>query len=104
MPDNSAHDCEPRVIRFPEASRERPQPAPQTGEPVRDLRSFAHIGDTDDYPQRMKSNFAAGMIVLLLIAGGLWIADSLARMQKDQDCVLSGRRGCSPVEVPLAPR
>jgi hypothetical protein len=104
MPDSSSFDSERGVIRFPEPSRESPQPAPQSGEPVRDLRSFAQTGDTDDYPQRMKSNFAAGMIVLLLIAGGLWIADSLAKMQKDQDCVLSGRRGCSPVDVPLAPR
>jgi len=23
----------------------------------------------------------------------------MARMRKDQDCVLSGRRGCTPVEV-----
>jgi hypothetical protein len=23
----------------------------------------------------------------------------MARMRKDQDCVLSGRRGCTPVDV-----
>jgi hypothetical protein len=44
-------------------------------------------------------NIVAFVFVVALIGAGLWLADTMARMQKDQDCVLSGRRGCSPVEV-----
>ena len=35
---------------------------------------------------------------------GIWIADVMAHMRKDQDCVLIGRPGCTPVNVPIAPR
>ncbi len=46
-------------------------------------------------------NAAAFLFLAALIGGGLWLVDTMAKMQKDQNCVLSGRRGCTPVEVPL---
>jgi hypothetical protein len=42
---------------------------------------------------------AAFAFVLVLIAIGLWLAETMAQMRRNQDCVLSGRRGCTPVEV-----
>jgi hypothetical protein len=45
-------------------------------------------------------NTAAFLFVLALIGAGFWLADTMATMRKNQDCVLSGRRGCTPVEVP----
>ena len=36
--------------------------------------------------------------MLALIGAGLWLADTMAQMRKDQDCILSGRHGCTPVE------
>ena len=53
----------------------------------------------DDYRHRMIVNLAAFLFVLVLVCVGYWLADTMARMRKDQDCVLSGRRGCSPVSV-----
>jgi hypothetical protein len=47
----------------------------------------------------MVVNLVAFVFVVALIGAGLWLADTMARMRHDQDCVLSGRRGCSPVEV-----
>jgi len=44
-------------------------------------------------------NVVAFFFVIGLIAVGLWLADTMAAMRKNQDCVLSGRRGCTPVEV-----
>jgi len=38
------------------------------------------------------------------LAGGVWLATKRAQMRKDQDCVLSRRRGCTPVEVPVRSR
>jgi hypothetical protein len=35
-----------------------------------------------------------------LIVTGIWIADVMAHMRKDQDCVLIGRSGCTRVDVP----
>jgi hypothetical protein len=43
-------------------------------------------------------------VTIFLIVAGVWIADVMAKMRKDQDCVLSGRRGCTPVDVPIPPR
>ena len=48
----------------------------------------------------MMTNVAGIAIAVLLIAAGIWIADTMASMRKNQDCVLSGRRGCTPVEAP----
>jgi hypothetical protein len=47
----------------------------------------------------MTVNVVVFVFVLALIGAGLWLADTMAQMRKNQDCVLSGRRGCSPVEV-----
>jgi hypothetical protein len=63
-----------------------------------DLAKFEHRDDADDYRHRMIVNIIAFVFVVGLIGGGLWLADTMAQMRKDQDCVLSGRRGCTPVE------
>ena len=49
-------------------------------------------------------NVAAFVIAVLLILAGVWLATTMAQMRKNQDCVLSGRRGCTPVEAPPATR
>ncbi len=35
---------------------------------------------------------------VLLIGGAFWLADSIATMRKNQDCVLTGRRTCNPID------
>ena len=52
----------------------------------------------------MIANVAAFGFVVLLVLAGVWIANSLAAMRKNQDCVLSGKRGCTPVEAPVNTR
>lgn len=64
-----------------------------------DLARYEHDDEPDDYRHRMIMNAAALIVVALLIGAGLWIADTMAAMRKNQDCVLSGRRGCTPVET-----
>jgi len=48
----------------------------------------------------MVVNVLAFLFVAALIGAGLWLANTMAAMRKNQDCVLSGRRGCAPIEVP----
>ena len=72
--------------------------------PVSDLREFEHGDERDDYRHRMIANAVALMFVVLLVGAGIWIADIMAAMRKNQDCVLMGRRGCTPVEVPVTDR
>ncbi len=47
----------------------------------------------------MLVNLAAFVFVIMLMGAGYWLFDTMARMRKDQDCVLTGRRGCSPVHI-----
>jgi hypothetical protein len=102
MPDRPSKP-DPRVIAFPRQIPGSAQRLQETS-PVGDLRKFEQTQEDDDYRHRMAVNIAAGAVTLLLIIAGLWLADKLSTMRKDQDCVLSGRRGCTPVEAPVQPR
>ena len=78
----------------------RPPPSP-----VQDLERFERTEGDDDYRHRMMVNTMAAAVVILLIAGGIWIANSMALLRKNQDCVLSGKRNCNPpVELPAGPK
>ena len=69
--------------------------------PAADLAKYEHNADNDDnddYRHRMMVNAAVFLFVLALIGAALWLADTMAQMRRDQDCVMSGRRGCTPVE------
>jgi hypothetical protein len=52
----------------------------------------------------MLVNGAVFVIVVALIGVALWLADSIATMRRNQDCVLSGRAGCTQVEAPPSRR
>ena len=94
---SSSADEESRVVKFPRggaAGRRLPGRPPVEG-----LAKYERGDDDDDYRHRMLMNAAALVFVAALIGTGLWLADTMAAMRKDQDCVLSGRRGCTPVEV-----
>ena len=99
-----------RIINFrprrpaAEAPPARPPSEERGGSPVEDLEKFEHSGEEDDYPHRMIVNVAAFCIAVVLVLVGIWLATTMAEMRKNQDCVLSGRRGCTPVEAPPADR
>lgn len=78
---------------------------PPRPSPVQDLERFERTQDEDDYRHRMIMNGLALLLLIVLIGSGIWIANTMAVMRKNQDCVLSGKRNCNPpVEVPIAPR
>jgi hypothetical protein len=87
----------PRGVLF---SRNVPRPPP-----VPDLEKFERApGEPDDFRHRMMMNGLGLLVTVALIAAGLWIAEVMAHMRKDQDCVLTGRAGCTLVDVPVRPR
>lgn len=81
------------MLRF----RRRPA-SPPLKPPVPDLDKYQRDAGDDDYRHRMLVNAAVFVFVLGLMGIALWLADTMAQMRKNQDCVLSGRRGCTPVE------
>ena len=95
-PEPSAANGESRVVSLRRRGMTPRTPVPS---PVEDLGKYERCEGADDYRHRMLINAAALLFVAALIGAGLWIADTMAAMRKNQDCVLSGRRGCTPVEV-----
>ncbi len=92
MPKTQPARDEHQVLRFPGVRKPRPKPdnlAPYSGPPESDA----------DYRQRMLVNGAVLLVVLALIGAALWLADTMATMRRNQDCVLSGRSGCTRVDV-----
>jgi len=79
------------------------EPDDPAATPEDDFAQYEHDDDEVDYRQRMLMNVIAIAIVAMLVGAGVWIADTIADMEKDQDCVLQGRANCAPIEAP-APR
>ena len=61
---------------------------------VVDLRHFEHSAGPDDFPQRMKINVIAFAFIVVLTIAGVWLADQLALLRKQSDCVFIGRKNC----------
>ena len=59
-----------------------------------------HAESPDDYRHRMTMNLLGFLVTIVLIVAGLWLVDKIAEFRKAQDCYLSGRRNCAPIEVP----
>jgi hypothetical protein len=66
---------------------------------VEDLAKFERGPEIDDYRHRMWVNAAAFVFVVALIGAGLWLADSMASLRRNQDCVLAGHRNCAAIEI-----
>ena len=99
VPDNEKG----RVLPFWRRGQMRTHNASRVtqGEPVEGVEKYA-VAEPDNYRQRMINNGLAFAFILLLVAVGVWLADAIAQMRRNQDCVLSGRRNCANVNVPPA--
>jgi hypothetical protein len=68
--------------------------------PVEGLAKYEGGGEQEDnYRHRMMVNFAALAFTVALAIAGAWLVIQIADMRKKQDCVLSGRRNCTPIDV-----
>jgi hypothetical protein len=54
--------------------------------------------DPQDGEQRRTATLAGIALVLLLLVIGVFLAHKLAEMSRVQDCVMSGRTNCAPIE------
>jgi hypothetical protein len=80
--------------------RLRDQPRP----PVDDLSKYSRGPEEDNYRQRMVMNLLAFLVLALIVYCGIWLANTMSQLRKDQDCALSGRTNCAPIRVPGDPR
>jgi|DewCreStandDraft_4_1066084.scaffolds.fasta_scaffold27140_5 hypothetical protein len=92
-----------RVIKFRPRGALFTRPLPELS-PVEDLRKYEADAEPDDYRHRMIMNLAGLAATIVLIVIGIWLADSMAQLRKDQDCVLTGRRDCAALRTAIPPR
>jgi hypothetical protein len=69
--------------------------------PVEDVGKYARGSEDDNYRHRMVNNLLAFLVLCLIIYCGIWLANTMAQMRRDQDCVLTGRTNCSPISLPV---
>jgi hypothetical protein len=86
-------DTDHQVVPF-RHGKARLRPPTVTG-----LEKYARTDEPDDYRHRMMVNAAAFFFVAALIGAGLWIASSMAELRHNQDCALTGRTNCVPIEI-----
>ena len=106
---NPAPDDDRRVVPFRRPSARRWQGAAPRPGPVPDLAKFERAkferaDSGDDYRHRMIMNMLGFVVTIGLAVAGLWLADKIAEMRKNQDCYLSGRLNCAPIEMPPVER
>ena len=53
---------------------------------------------------RRKANIILAVSFLALIAGGIWLVNAMVDARKADDCLSSGRRNCTPIDVPARER
>ena len=53
---------------------------------------------------RRLGNIIIAVGLVLLVGIGWWLADAMYLARKADDCLSSGRRNCTPVEVPVRER
>ena len=91
----------PRVPRARNDNQRWPRPLRY---PVDDLSKYERDREADDYRRRMANNLLAFVVLVVIVYCGIWLANTMAQLRADQDCVLTGRTNCSPIKVPIEPR
>lgn len=106
MPDHLSSATEDdRVVSIHTRRKFQPAGGHQKALPASgDLGHYEKSGEPDDFRHRMTVNALAFLFVIGLVFAGVWLADTIATMRKKQDCVLSGKRGCTPIETPARSR
>lgn len=86
----------PRTPRARNDNLRRPRPL----SPVDDLSKYEQGRETDNYRQRMVNNLLAFVVLSAIVYCGIWLANTMAELQTEQDCALMGRTNCVPIKVP----
>ena len=54
----------------------------------------------DEEGDRTTANIILLVGFVLLVGGGIWLANAMIDARKADECMSSGRRNCSPIEAP----
>ena len=96
-----------QVLKFEPRRPGKPFFVPAKPQPIEDdFDDFARFEQEQDEPidyrHRMIMNLIAVAILISLVVVGVWIADTISELQREQDCLMQGRSNCAPIEVPAS--
>ena len=60
--------------------------------------------DDDEGRDRRTANIVLAIGFVVLVGGGVWLANAMIDARKADECISSGRRNCNPIEVPARER
>jgi hypothetical protein len=87
-------DPETEAEILPFRVREKPEPAGP-----RPVPEAAHSEDHVE-PLSNSALLKIGLLIVGLIAGGVWLMNALRDAGRLEDCAMQGRRNCMPISVP----
>jgi hypothetical protein len=50
--------------------------------------------------ERRIGNLVLLLFIVILVGGGIWLANAMFEQRALDNCIAQGRRNCTPVEVP----
>ena len=56
--------------------------------------------DPDDEDDRRLANIVLLVGFVVLVGGGIWLANAMIDARKADECLSAGRRNCNPIELP----
>jgi len=61
----------------------------------------SHEPDDEEEGDRTTMNIILVVGFVVLVGGGIWLANAMIDARKADECMSSGRRNCNPIEVPV---
>jgi hypothetical protein len=56
--------------------------------------------DQESDADRRAANIFLLVAAIIVVGGGVWLVNSMADARKSEECLESGRRNCSSVDIP----
>ena len=56
--------------------------------------------EDDEEGDRTTMNIILVVGFVLLVGGGIWLANAMIDARRADECISSGRRNCNPIEAP----
>ena len=103
MAEQSPNKPDDRVVDIRAAAAARQAREQEQNSPIKDLRKYEQSGVHDDYRERMIVNIVAVGFLVALIGAGIWIADTMASMRKNQDEAIQWMKKATALEEQMSP-
>jgi hypothetical protein len=82
------------IVPLPWHARRKKRPEPRRPQ----------VADPDDYPVSDRTLLTIAACLALLILGCVWLLEAMHKNSILEDCMMAGRRNCSPIAAPTQVR